>query len=71
MSLDFFTTNFKLTTKSITPYIDDLIHVPIYKPLVKPKKNGKGFSDWCRRCLIKYKPFFRDFNYLDEGTYTD
>ena len=44
MSLDFFTTYFKLTQKSITPYIDELIHVPIYKPLVKPKKNGKGFA---------------------------
>ena len=54
MSLDFFTTYFKLTPKSITPYIDDLIHVPVYKPLVKPKKNGKGFAQWCRRCLIKY-----------------
>ena len=44
MSLNFFTTHFNLTKKTITPHIDNLIHVPVYKPLVRPKKNGKGYA---------------------------
>ena len=71
MSLEFFTTHFNLTKTSITPHIDDLIHVSLLKPLIKPKRNGKGYAPWCRRCLIKYKPFSRELNYLEDDKFTD